>query len=270
MANYTGYIKRYFNVDFPTIYDAWFGKKDPDAFAVNGSQIYYGYQGEGKTYSMVFHATKLKVKYPKSILVTNLHMNNLTSVKLPEGFLADPSAACSAILSSDFDWSKFYIRFETYEELITLLRYVRNGKFGVIFMIDEIHNYFHSHDSKSMPMWVVQVFSQQRKQRLVVLGSVQDWDDLIKAIRRQIDNLIQCTRVGHLVFQTAVDPRDFENNFGEREAPIRKRGMVWLSSKVYDLFDTYQVINSGREILGGSDLNVKTSVIGEISKTRKR
>jgi hypothetical protein len=264
VANYTGFIKRFLNLDVKTIIADIREKKDPEVMLPNGSQIYHGYQGEGKTLSMYHHFTKLKEKYPQSLAVTNLKIKGMkghhpkTKRELEELLLV-------------IDRTKEYILFESHAELIMLLRNdgARNGYRGVIFMIDEIHNYFHSHDSKSMPMWVVQVFSQQRKQRLVILGTVQDWEDVIKAIRRQVDNLIECKKLGYIIRNTAIDPRTFEMEYGERSATIRKKGFFFITKRIRDGFDTYQVINSGREIMGGNDLQINVNNTEKKNKWRR-
>jgi len=262
MANYTGFIKRFLNVSVPTIWRDTFGKKDPNIFRPNGSQIYHGMQGKGKTLSMVYHGLfQVKPKYPRALLVSNLHLVNYEPIKV------STLNALQARLK-DIDTQRQYFKFESYDELTLLLRNARPEKYtdGVIFMIDEIHNYFHSHDSKAMPMWIVQVFSQQRKQHLLILGTVQDWDDVIKAIRRQIDNLIACNRIGHLITNTVVDPREFESQYGERVAPIKKRGFFWLTERVRNSYDTFQVIQSGRSIFGGEDMNVTVNTTPEKKK----
>jgi len=245
MANFAGYVRRYKNVSLTTIFKDLFAKKDPEVFKPNGSQIYFGYQGEGKTLSMYHHFRHLKARYPKAVVVSNLDLKNLTA-RHPKNLAELESLV-------DFDPVTEFLRFESYEELVMHLRTTRNGHYGVIFLIDEIHNYFHSHDSKSMPMWIVQVFSQQRKQRLVILGTVQDWPDVIKAIRRQVDNLIECKRFGYIIRNTAIDPRSMETNYGEATFAIRKKGFFFITESLRKGFDTFQVINSGREILGGSE-----------------
>jgi len=261
MAGFTGFVKKFLSVSPKTFWKDFTAKKDPNIFLPNGSQIYSGMQGQGKTLSMVYHGLhKIKAKYPLAILVTNLHLRDYERVNYDVW----------AQNKEDFDPAKQYISFETHHELMAVLKNVRNGEWGVIFMIDEIHNYFHSHDSKSMPMWVVQVFSQQRKQRLVVLGTVQDWEDVIKAIRRQIDNLIMCSRFGYLIRQTVIDPRSAENNYGEVEYSIKKKGFFFISDWVRNSYDTYQVINSGREILGGDDLSIGVKVSQDSFSPKKK
>lgn len=248
--NYTPFIKRHFAVSVKTLWHDITNRGDPDEFKPNGSQIYHGYQGEGKSLSM-YHATlKLMKRYPKAILASNLTLSGYRAVRTP----VDKTKLDALISNPKFDSSSMYLYYETYDELIFLLRHLRNDKFGVIFNIDEIHNYFHSHDSKTMPMWVVQVFSQQRKQKLLILGTVQDWEDVIKAIRRQIDNLVECNRIGYFIMQAAVDPRTAEMQYGERSFTIRKKGMFFITKELREGTDTYHVIDSGREIMGGSDL----------------
>jgi hypothetical protein len=199
-------------------------KKDPDYFEPAGSQIYYGYQGQGKTLSAVKHALKLKEKYPKSILVSNLDIKNVK-----------------------------YIRFETFEELTKLLA-KSNGKYGVIYLIDEIHNYFHSHDSAKVPLWVVQVFSQQRKNRVLVIGTVQLWQDVTKVIRDQIENLIECKKIAGIIFNRLLDPRQIEIEYGQQKIKVKKTGFYIPNKTLYESYDTYQIINSGRSVFGSNEI----------------
>jgi len=263
---YLQFIKREMKVHVPTIYGDLFGKKDPEEFTENGSQIYHGMQGRGKTLSMVYHARKLKKRYPKLLVVANIHLRDLEAVRV------NSEAELLAITSSDEFKSQswqltHYIYYQSHDALLMLLRRARNGHFGVHFMIDEIHQYFHSHDSKSMPVWVVQIFSQQRKQYLLVTGTVQVWENVIKALREQIQNLIQCNRVTWIITQTVVDPLEFENEYGERTAPVKKKGFFFMSKDIRESYDTRQLIESGREIFGGGDMNVKVNMPQEAKKT---
>jgi len=68
MANYVKYIKKFWNFSPKTVFRDAIEKKDPNLFLPNGSQIYYGYQGEGKTLSMYYHFTKLKERYPNALV----------------------------------------------------------------------------------------------------------------------------------------------------------------------------------------------------------
>lgn len=196
-------------------------KKDPEELPYMGSQIYSGYQGQGKTLSMVRHGLKIRKKYPKAILVSNLELQGID-----------------------------YIRFQTFDELQHLFSTLRNGNKGVIYLIDEIHNYFHSHDSRSIPLWIVQVFSQQRKNRVLVLGTVQMWKDVTKSIRDQLETVIECQKFLFLIINKVLDPRDIEKNYGEEKIKVKKIGFYVPTPKDYEHYDTFQIINSGRSIFG--------------------
>lgn len=252
MSSYLQFVKKEPQVNLPTVFSDLFSKKDPDEFTSNGSQIYHGYQGEGKTLSMVHHARRIKQRYPKLLVVANLHLRDLKPY-----LVANHTDLKNLMESEAFksrQWQRtHYIRYTSYDTLLMLLREARNDKYGVHFMIDEIHQYFHSHDSKSMPVWVVQIFSQQRKQYILITGTVQIWDNVIKALREQIQNLIGCSRFGWLIRQTVVDPREFESDYGERVAPVKKKGFFFMSKEVRESYDTRQLIESGREIFGGQE-----------------
>jgi len=266
---YIGLVKRYAKTfSIKTIWHDLFDKRDPNEFRENGSQIYHGYQGQGKTLSMVYHGRRLKAMYPKLLIVCNIWLRDWEPVEV-----RNEAELAKLLASKDFQegvWQQtHYLRYRSHENLLMLLRHARNagrdrddnpGAWGTHFMIDEIHQYFHSHDSKSMPIWVVQVFSQQRKQFTLITGSVQIWMDVIKVIRDQIQNLILCERVGFLIRQHVVDPREFESNYGEREAPIKKTGWFFMRADVRSSYDTRELVQSGREIFGGNEMNIKTTV----------
>lgn len=256
MADFARVIRRYFEPSFRTMWEDIRTKKDPDAFPFMGSQIYSGMQGEGKTLGMVYHGLfRVKRAYPKAILVSNLHLRDYEPVKVN-------SAEHWLEVRLDFKPDRQYVLFESFDSLKIALRNVRPERDtdGVLFMIDEIHNYFHSHDSKSMPMWIVQVFSQQRKQKIMILGTVQIWTDLIKQIRDQIKNLVICSRFGYLMKQMVIDPLSAESNYGEVEYQVKRKGFFFRSKEISNSYDTFQVINSGREIMGGNDLQLSVGV----------
>lgn len=251
MSDFASTIKRDFRIDFKTILFDLKQRKDPLEFPFNGSQMFHGMQGEGKTVSMYKYGMDAFAKYKRSVIVSNLYLTNLEAVEIGHvSNLADLS------LYPDDYWRTHYILVKSFDDVMTGLRTARNGIYGVIFMIDEIHTYFHSHDSKSIPMWVNQVFSQQRKQHLVILGTVQDWEDLVKIVRRQARNLILCHKILYFITHTVVDPRTMESEYGETYFPIKKRAFFFLSKEIRDGMDTYQVIDSGRSVMGGNEMNV--------------
>jgi len=47
-----------------------------------------------------------------------------------------------------------------------------------------------------------------------------------------------------------------ELEYGEQSFTIKKRGLFFLSQEIRDGMDTYQVIDSGRSVMGGSEMNI--------------
>lgn len=293
---YISYVRRNLAISIKTIWSDIFTKKDPDELLATGSQIYHGRQRQGKTYSMVYHFHRLKRRYPRMLVCSNIHLSYRIKIRRKK-FLnlfpyneyykaelkehrVDTEADLRAITDSkafqDGFWQRDnYIYYQSYETLLMLLRKARNGKYGVQFMIDEIHQYFHSHDSKSMPVWVAQIFSQQMKQYILVTGTVQKWENVIKALREQIQHLILCYRSGWKISQVVVDPEDISNEYGEMSAPIKKKGYFYMSNLVSNSYDTLALIESGRELFGdaggSTNLNVNISKDGKSTlPARKR
>jgi len=286
--SYLSYIKKSLNLDMGTIYHDTFDKKDPHEFRATGSQIYHGRQRQGKTLGMVYGFHKLKRRYPRLLVVSNIrlqyHIRYKTkkllfmSFKVPYNHQltlnkVDTEQQLNAITQSDAFksglWQRDnYIYYQSYDSLLMLLKKARNGKWGVDFMIDEIHQYFHSHDSKSMPVWVAQIFSQQMKQYILVTGTVQKWENVIKALREQIQHLILSTRHGWYIKQVVIDPEDIQNEYGEMTAPIKKKGGFFMTRIVRESYDTLALIESGREIFGGGE--TQTIIAVKDTQPKKR
>lgn len=290
--SYLSFIKKSLAFDVKTIWNDTFERKDPDEFRATGSQIYHGRQRQGKTLGMVYGFHKLKRRYPKLLIVSNIRLkyvilhryNKIWRFKIVLPYLhamkahqVDTEADLIKITSSEAfkngSWQDDnYIYYQPYDALLMLLKKARGGgdrgKWGVCFQIDEIHQYFHSHDSKSMPVWVAQIFSQQMKQYILVVGTVQKWENVIKALREQIQHLILSTRHGWYIRQTVIDPEDIQNEYGEMIAPIKKKGGFFMSKLVRESYDTLALIESGREIFGGADTNTIIAVKDNNQKNR--
>lgn len=192
------------------------------SFPYYGTQVFHGFQGKGKTLAMVKCLRDFKKKYPSVLIISNL------------------------------DTPYTDIKFTSYQELYYHLRNTRNEKRenGTVFAIDEIQNYFNSHDSKSVPMWVFQIFSQQRKSNTCILATVQIWEEVTKTIRDQIISLVECKKVGYFHLLVSHDYAQKKNNYGEIEAPVNGLAWFWRSRELVDSYDTHVIIDSGRERIG--------------------
>lgn len=232
MTSVLSIIKNTWLPDYRAIID---DKKDK-SFPFFGTHLFYGYQGQGKTIAMVKALKDFKSKYPNVLIISNL------------------------------DTPYTDKKFESFDELFYHLRKTRNEnkENGTVFAIDEIQYYFNSHDSKSIPMWVFQVFSQQRKANTIILGTVQVWEEVTKTIRSQIISLVEAKKLGYLHLLISRDPRQAINEYGEVKIPSNGFRFFWNSRDLRASYDTSKIIDSGREQVGSSsDFTVRLSASDE-------
>lgn len=129
-----------------------------DFFKYQGMIIYEGRQGEGKTIAMIHDAMQMQEEYPKAKCLSNLQYKNQDE-------------------NLD-DWHK-------------LVDY-KNGIYGVIAILDETQNWFGSNQSRDFPPEMLEVITQNRKNRRVILGTAQNFYLLAKAIRSQATEVRRC------------------------------------------------------------------------------
>lgn len=136
-------------------------KRDRKEFPYQGLWIFSGAQGSGKTLLMMHLVAEMHKQYPDAIIVSNISIFGLPCV--PFTGIED---------------------FEKY----------RNGEKGVIFIIDEIHTLWSSLQSAKMPESTLTVWSQNRKNRRVILGTSQRFTRVAKGIREQTLYNYECTK----------------------------------------------------------------------------
>ena len=139
--------------------------------------------------------------------------------------------------------------FSDMDDLALALTHINNGKYGVIYVIDEIHTYFNALESKNIPMYVFTEISQQRKQRKLIVGTSQLFLRMAKPLREQCDNLIMCrTLGGFITTQKAYDGMSLSQDYdGSLSGDLKKVGWFFHTRKIRGAFDTYQKVVSGAE-----------------------
>lgn len=125
--------------------------KGYEGFPYQGLWLFTGAQGYGKTLLLMAVLRRMVKEYPKARVISNISVF---------GIPCEP-----------------YKGVESFEE--------SNGSDGIIYVIDEIHTLFNSLESKDMPLSTVQVWSQNRKNRRVILGTSQRYNRIGKPIREQ-------------------------------------------------------------------------------------
>jgi len=250
MSDYLSLIKKELKANLDTLRDDFRDRKDKDNFKATGTVVYVGKQGSGKTASAVYHTLfKLHKRYPKAIIVSNLSLTGLDALTF------GTSEELTAVLRH-IDTLKQYIFFQEIDELAIALTGVNNGKYGVVYLIDEIHSYFNAKDSKNIPMYVFNEISQQRKQRKAIIGTSQLFMRAAIALREQCKYVIACsTHFGVLTYQRAYEGEDIEDFYSSKAMKSgkvvnpKRTGWFVQSRELRNSYDTYQKVSSGLDVL---------------------
>lgn len=190
-----------------------FARNHPDYFYPSGIMVFTGSQGEGKSLSAVQYIQKLTFAYPKAKLATNIEILGLNP--LTEVIELEPLT------------------------LIQQLTDIENGEYGVIYFIEEMHLYFGSNDSRSLPIDLLAEISQQRKQRKHIIGTLQRFKKLALPLREQLHTAIICKNYFKLLqVNRLVYGDDSTESNGKVSAPT-KGLYIWFHDPVlYSQYDT--------------------------------
>lgn len=234
-------ISKEYRPQIESLKDDMMARREKDFFWPTGTQVYVGRQGSGKTISAVHHLAKLKARYPKAVVVSNLNLADLSPARF------DTKSELVA-LGNSFDPAEDYVYFQNMEQLALALTNVNNGRLGVIYLVDEIHTYFNALDSKNIPPYIFTEISQQRKQRKLIIGTSQLFLRMAKPFREQCDSLIVCqTFGGFLTVQRVFDGMSLTQNYdGSLTGDHKKTGWFWHNRRRRNRFDTFQKVVSGQ------------------------
>lgn len=123
-----------------------------DRFPYQGIWIFSGAQGAGKTLNMMQCVLEMHEQYPDALIVSNISIFGIPCI--PYRGIED---------------------FDKYQ----------NGDKGIIYVVDEIHTIWNSIESKNMPPSTLRIWSQNRKNRRVILGTSQRFTRVAKGLREQ-------------------------------------------------------------------------------------
>ena len=181
---------------------------EPDYFKECGVHIFCGEQGSGKTMAMTESILRLQDAYPKSKTITNYALSTETD-------------------SLDY-WQM-------------LIEYT-NGKQGVIVGIDEIQNWFMS-GKNQLPPEMLEVVTQNRKNRRILFCTAQVFTRVNKAIREQVTLVYEPhTFLGCYTVVFVYKPIfDSEGNVIERK--FRDLYAFTHTDKLRNAYDTYKAIH---------------------------
>lgn len=183
-----------------------------DSFPYQGIWIFTGSQGAGKTLNMMECVIEMHNQYPKALIVSNISIFGL------------PCIAYKGI--EDFDKYK-------------------NGYDGVIFVVDEIHTIWNSIESKKMPPSTLKIWSQNRKNRRVILGTSQRYSRVAKGLREQAFLHIATRRPILCFYRYAVIDATLYDDDGKYVGETPPRFSLFVPKlKAMLSYNTMEVVNS--------------------------
>ncbi len=190
------------------------------SFSEFGLTLFCGKQGGGKTIAMVDYLERMKKNYPKVKIYTNFGYKNQDGV------------------------------FSHWKQLLK----IRNGLDGVIFAVDEIQNEWNSMAWKDFPDSLLSQITQQRKQRIKIVGTSQVFTRVVKQLREQTYEVVECrTLFGRWTFTRCFDAEDYTQSVidnPELKKHVRRKWRYSFvqSDRLRDLFDSYAVVqNMGKK-----------------------
>lgn len=219
-----------------TLKEKWL--KPPKNQFPTGTRVYKGFQGSGKTLSMVFYAFQVQKKYPKCIVYSNIKITGLNNFRY----------------FNDDDGLK--------EALET-----RNGGDGVLVLLDEAHLYFGK--KSGIPLDVLTAISQQRKDRRRIVFSSQIWEELDISLRKQVKEIVSCRTFLHkFQINTISDGESltYDKLASQYVAKTIRTEIFKHFSALYSCYDTNQKIISNSNYSRSFSPNINVSFQPEKQK----
>ena len=201
-------IKQLF-YDVPRRYILDMYQREPGFFRPRGIHMFCGEQGCGKTIACVEMMLRYQKMYPKSKMITNF-----------------------AVASEDDELAEWQ----------QLLDYT-NDKNGVIVGIDEIQNWFMS-GKNQLPEGMLEVATQNRKNRRVICCTAQVFTRVNKGLREQVTNVYEPhTFLG--CFTVVIKKKyRFESDGTVCDSKIKGIYCFTHSEELRNAYDTYKVIHT--------------------------
>lgn len=193
--------------------------KNEKEFPYDGIWIFSGAQGSGKTLHLMHVVRDIHRQYPDAIIVSNISIFGIPCI---------PYQGIE-------DFSKY-----------------DNGHKGIIFVLDEIQTMYNSLESAKMPPSTLAVWSQNRKNRRVILGTSQRFTRVAKGLREQTKWLIECKRALLWFYPYRVyDGSDFDEN-GRYISPDEEEKLPRLrfyvpEKSVMLMYNTMEVVTNKEE-----------------------
>lgn len=214
-----------------TLKEKW--SRPPKHQFPTGTRVYKGYQGSGKTLSMVFYAFQIQKDFPNCAIYSNIKIQGLNNYH----YFNDDSGLIEAL--------------ET-----------RNGCAGVLVLLDEAHLYFGK--KTGIPLDVLTAISQQRKDRRRIVFSSQIWEELDISLRKQVKEIVSCrTILGKFQVNTISDGESlsYDKLSSQYVAKTIRTEIFKHSQLLYSCYDTTQKIITNQNYSRTPTSNISSTVI---------
>ena len=193
-------------------------KDDKKAFPI-GSAVFVGFQGQGKTLSMVDYAFRVRKEFPDCLIFSNIKLFGV-------------------------DYSFIYSDEDVKEALS-----VQNGANGVLVLLDEAHLYFGK--KTGIGLEVLTAISQQRKDRRRIVFSSQIWEELDISLRKQVKDIYRCKKLANVILLNHMNGESlhYDKMKGEYVADHIGYEVYKLNDEYYARYSTYQKIVTNDELI---------------------
>lgn len=198
-------------------------EKPPKKQFPMGMMVFKNPQGGGKTLSMIHTLIEVHRAFPEAWVIANLEL------KIP---------------------GLEYIRFNGIRGLQKALRF-SNGEKGVIVVVDEWQLFCSKKEGVPPDVWAC--LCEQRKDRRLMLGTAQDWEDIDVSSRKKVRWVVSCQKIGRFQFNTVMDGRTIKWNKDEGgwDCKIEGYRIFKHNKELYDAYDTFYKIETNADFCSG-------------------
>lgn len=204
-----------------------------------GSIVFKGFQGSGKTLSMVHYLFYLKKTFPDCIIYSNVIIRGLDYHLIKTD--NDLSCAISA----------------------------KNGADGVVVVLDEAHLFFNK--KKGISLDVLTAISQQRKDRRRIVMSSQIWEELDISLRKQVKHIVDCHSFGFIQINTIYNGESLTWDKMQSSYVAKKiyTEIFKHNKELYGSYDTYQKIIKNDEYSQNLTSTTNSTIVVDKKAFRK-
>lgn len=125
-----------------------------------------------------------------------------------------------------------------------------------LFVIDELGSQFNNRNWKNnLPPDLLEAILQQRKSKIGILGTVQDWSLFDATLRKVSTECIECSKLWRYVVNRSYYARDMERaQYNTELIKTRSVSCFFATDKVYNSYDTNERVNRLAEAVRNGEI----------------